>query len=173
MAGPKSIQRRTPTAPRLIVLLGVTKAVMRTPGVEHGSHKGGACMMPLDYLRSWYTMGGTHFDTEARPQESCSNLLGPLPLCKQCKRTCSLVAFTPVFGPKVASSILARCSFCTSSYNSMSPNTRFSAQSARTNWGAGRAGPSRWTLGCCSQIVHFSLFECISGTCGLVAMTSA
>ena len=111
LAGPKSIQSRTPTASRLRALPGVTKAVMRTPGVEHGSHTGGACMMPLDYLRSWYTMGETHFDTKARPQESCSNLLGPLPLCKQCKRTCSLVAFTPVFGLKVASSILARCSF--------------------------------------------------------------
>ena len=80
LAGPKSIQRRTPTAPRLIVLLGVTKAVVRTPGFEHGSHTGGAFMMPLNYLRSWYTMEGTHFDAKARPQESCSNLLGPLPL---------------------------------------------------------------------------------------------
>ena len=68
-------------------------------------------MMPLDYLHSWYTMGGTRFEAEARPQESCSNLLGPLPLRKHCKRTVSLVAFTSVFALKVASSILARCNF--------------------------------------------------------------
>ena len=112
-------------------------------------------MVPIDYLHSWYTMGGTRFDAEARPQESCSNLLGPLPLCKHCKRTFSLVAFTPVFTLKVASSTLARCGFSLPAWPAEFVGG--------TPLAGGIISPNPWFYRCASD----SGESCVGDSCGV------